>query len=69
MIQPHSSQGLEYRFLKFPTHDEAEKALNKWSSDGWQLVAYQAAAESDLITHFLVVSREAKPEGRRLGFG
>ena len=33
----------EYRFLKFATHQQAEKGLNDSIADGWQLVSYQAA--------------------------
>jgi hypothetical protein len=59
---------LEYKFLKFDTHNKAEEGLNKQIAEGWQFVAYQAAGES-VITHFVVVSREARPEARRMGFG
>lgn len=64
----HRNAGIEYRFLKFDTHNKAETALNEWVADGWQLVTYQAAGES-VITHFLLLSRgldnnaDASPEG------
>jgi hypothetical protein len=69
-VQP-GDPGIEYRFLKFNTHSEAEEALNQAVAEGWQLVAYQAAGMegSGGILHFLVISRTAKSEGRRFGFG
>jgi hypothetical protein len=67
-VEPADSRGIEYKFLKFSTHDQAEKGLNQWTADGWQLVSYQAAGGDSAITHFLVLSRSKRPE-RYLGFG
>ena len=66
MIEPNAK--LEYRFLKFDTHDKAEKALNEWVADGWHLVTYQAAGDSAVITHFLLLGRETRSEPKRFGF-
>jgi hypothetical protein len=63
------SPRLEYRFLKFSTHDQAEKALNQWIADGWQLVSYQAAGGDSAITHFILLSRDSRRSERRMGFG
>ena len=57
---------IEYKALKFDTHNKMEEALNEWSAKGWQFVSYQAAGES-VITHFLVLSREGTSE-RPMGF-
>ena len=69
-VQPESSsaKGIEYKFLKFGTHNQAEEALNQYVADGWQYVSYAAAGWDTGITHFLVVSRMRQPEGRRFGF-
>jgi hypothetical protein len=70
MLEPVSdSAAVEYRLLKFPTHDQAEKTLNEWIADGWQLVSYQAAGGDSAITHFLLLSREQGRSERRMGFG
>ena len=67
MIQRDDKQ--EYKFLKFSTHDQAEKALNQYTSDGWQFVSYQAAGDSSAVTHFLLLSRPASgADPRRFGF-
>jgi hypothetical protein len=63
-----SDAGIEYRFLKFDTHNKAEAALNELAADGWQFVSYQASGES-VITHFVVVSRAKERAGGRIGFG
>ena len=63
------SAGTEYRFLKFSTHDQAEKALNEWTADGWQLVSYQAAGDGSEIMHFLLLTRGARRSERSMGFG
>ena len=70
MVEPRSDkQGIEYRFLKFSTHEQAEKALNEQIADGWQLVSYQAAGGDTAITHFLLLSRGAsRTELRGMGF-
>jgi hypothetical protein len=60
---------LEYRFLKFSSHDEAEKGLNEAIADGWQYVSYQAAGGDTWITHFVLLSREKGRSERRMGFG
>jgi hypothetical protein len=66
MIEPNAK--LEYRVLKFDTHSKLEQALNEAIADGWQYVSYQAAGDSAAITHFLVLSKEMRPEPRRFGF-
>jgi hypothetical protein len=67
-LQP-SEAGIEYRFLKFDTHANAEKGLNDAVAEGWQFVSYQAAGDSTFVSHFVVVSRTSRVEGRRFGFG
>jgi hypothetical protein len=68
-VQPHESERvLEYRFLKFETHDEAEREVNRLIADGWQFVSYSAAGWEMGIMHFVVVSRAKQAEGRRFGF-
>jgi hypothetical protein len=69
MVQPESSGDIEYRVLKFETHNKAEEVLNEMSRDGWQFVSYSTAGWDMGITHFIVVSRVKQPEGRRFGFG
>jgi len=51
---------LEYRFLKFDTHNKAEAGLNQAVAEGWALVSYQAAGGDGAITHFLLLSRPAR---------
>ena len=67
-VQP-GEPGIEYRFLKFDTHNKAEVGLNEAIAEGWQFAAYQAAGDSAAITHFVLVSRASQPESRRFGFG
>ena len=70
MIEPASDAAkIEYRLLEFATRDDAEKALNDHVADGWQFVSYQAAGDSDAITHFLLLSRDSRRSERRMGFG
>jgi hypothetical protein len=69
MVEPGRSSDVEYRFLKFRTHDEAERALNQEVADGWQLVTYQAAGGDTTIMHFLLLSRSSRKAERRMGFG
>jgi hypothetical protein len=69
MVQPESSEKLEYRFLEFASSDEAQQALNAWVADGWQLVSYQAAGGDTAITHFLLLSRGPRRSERSIGFG
>ena len=57
---------VEYKFLKFSNHNDAEKSLNEWVGQRWQFVAYQASGES-FITHFLVLSRDQASQ-RSIGF-
>jgi hypothetical protein len=70
MVQPEASESdVEYRVLKFDTHDSAEQALNKWVADGWQLVSYQTAGWDMGISHFLLLSRGKRRSERSIGFG
>jgi hypothetical protein len=64
-----NSPRLEYRFLKFSTHDQAEKGLNEAIADGWQFVSYQAAGGDSAVLHFLLLSRDSRRSERRMGFG
>ena len=48
----------QYRVIKLTTHEDTEKALNDWTSQGWQLVSYQAAGDALAILHFLVFSKD-----------
>ena len=60
---------LEYKVLKYSTHSQTEEGLNQLIAEGWQFVSYSAAGDSNFISHFLVVSREAGRPARRVGFG
>jgi len=64
-----TNAGMEYQFLEFSTHQQAEKALNERVAEGWQLVSYQAAGGDTAITHFLLLSRGAPRSERSIGFG
>lgn len=55
---------LEYRFLKFDTHNKAEAGLNKAIEEGWSLVSYQAAGGDSAVLHFLLLSREVRAARR-----
>ena len=67
-LQPGESN-VEYRFLKFSTHEKAETGLNEAIAEGWQLVNYQAAGGDSAITHFVLISREKQRERTRFGLG
>ena len=58
---------LEYRFLKFDTHNKAEAGLNEAIAEGWTLVSYQAAGGDSAVLHFLLMSRDAR-DARRSEF-
>jgi len=58
---------LEYRFLKFDTHNKAEVGLNQAVAEGWTLVSYQAAGGDSAVLHFLLLSREVR-DARRSEF-
>jgi hypothetical protein len=56
---------LEYKILKFDTHNKAEKGLNEAVAEGWRLVEYKTPGDS-IVTHFLLLSRPARSEFPRL---
>jgi hypothetical protein len=66
---PTEGAKLEYKFVKYSTHNQAEQALNELVAEGWQLVSYQAAGGDSAISHFLLLSRAPRRSERGFGFG
>ena len=50
---------VEYKVLKFRNHQQMETTINEWTEKGWQIVSYQAAGDSSMISHFVILSRPA----------